>query len=168
LNKNDIETRLNEYLGVDRIIWFHHGQLLGDDTDGHIDTLIRFADPETIFYAASDDRNDPNFESLRQMSEEVKLLKQKNGKPYQLVPLPSPVIKNNDGDYLPASYANFLIINNAVLVPMYGVKTDDQIIKTFSEYFVDRRVIAINCRPLIEQYGSLHCITMHLPEGVVI
>lgn len=168
LNKNDIETRLNEYLSVDRIIWFHHGQLLGDDTDGHIDTLIRFADPETIFYVASDDSNDPNFESLRQMSEEVKLLKQKNGKPYQLVPLPSPVIKNNDGDYLPASYANFLIINNAVLVPMYGVKTDDQIIKTFSEYFVDRRVIAINCRPLIEQYGSLHCITMHLPEGVVI
>jgi agmatine deiminase len=81
--------------------------------------------------------------------------------------LPSPAIKNNNDDYLPASYANFLVINNAVLVPTYGVESDEQIINIFSECFVDRRVIAINCRPLIEQYCSLHCITMHLPEEVV-
>jgi len=165
--KSEIESRLIDYLGVDRIIWFHHGQLLGDDTDGHIDTLIRFSDPETILYVASDDRNNPNFESLKRMSKELHGLKQKNGKPYRLVPLPSPAIKNNNDDYLPASYANFLVINNAVLVPTYGVESDEQIINRFSECFVDRRVIAINCRPLIEQYGSLHCITMHLPEEVV-
>ena len=167
LNKNDIETRLTEYLGVDRIIWFHRGQLLGDDTGGHIDTLIRFADPETILYIAPDDTDDPNFESLKKMSEELMHLKQKNGTPYRLVPLPSPVIKNNGGDYLPASYANFLIINQAVLVPLYGIETDQTVLNIFKNCFVDRKIIGINCRPLIEQFGSLHCITMHLPEGVV-
>jgi agmatine/peptidylarginine deiminase len=167
MGKSGIEARLTEYLGADRILWFHHGQLPGDDTDGHIDTLIRFADPETLLYAAANDKNDPDFESLRLMPEELKQLRQKNGKPYRLVALPSPVIRNDNGDYLPASYVNFLIINHAVLVPVYGVRTDEQAINTFSECFVDRQVIAINCRPLIEQYGSLHCITMQFPEGVV-
>ncbi len=167
LGKKEIETKLTEYLGANHIIWIQHGQLPGDDTDGHIDTLVRFANDETILYVASDDTDDPDFASLKLMAEELQGLTKMNGTPYKLVPLPSPVITNAGGNYLPASYANFLIINNAVLVPIYGMDTDEGVIKIFKECFVDRKIIPVNCRPLIQQYGSLHCITMHLPQGVI-
>lgn len=167
LDKIEIEKKLSNYLGVERIIWIYNGQLLGDDTDGHIDTLARFANPETILYVSSDDMDDPNFISLKLLAEELEALTQIDGNPYKLVPLPSPVISNTDGSYLPASYANFLIINNAVLVPVYGVEYDEEVLKIFRECFVNRKIIPVNCRPLIQQYGSLHCITMHLPQGVV-
>jgi agmatine deiminase len=167
LGKKEIEAKLSEFLGADNIIWIHHGQLAGDDTDGHIDTLARFANDETILYVTSNESDDPNFASLNRMEEELQGLTKKNGKPYKLVSLPSPVITNAEGNYLPASYANFLIINHAVLVPVYGLETDAGVIKIFKECFVNRKIIPVNCRPLIQQYGSLHCITMHLPQGVV-
>ena len=167
LSMEEIDKKLSEYLGATRIFWFKHGQLLGDDTDGHIDTLIRFANQETIMYVTTDDPDNPNYESLKLMADELHQLKQINGKSYRLIPLPSPVITNEDGQYLPASYANFLIINHAVLVPIYGIETDYRVINTFKECFDDRNIIPINCRPLIKQYGSLHCITMHLPKGVI-
>lgn len=167
LNKDRIEKKLSEYLGAIRVIWLQHGQLLGDDTDGHIDTLARFVNQETIMYVSTSDPDNPNYESLEKMAEEIHQLKQINGQPYRLVSLPSPVITGEDGQYLPASYANFLIINGAVLVPVYGMDTDESVLNIFKECFDDRNIIPVNCRPLIKQYGSLHCITMHLPEGVI-
>jgi agmatine deiminase len=167
LEKKEIEATLSEHLGVNHFIWLHHGQLTGDDTDGHIDTLVRLTNDETILYVTSDDTDDPNFAALNLMAKELQGLTQANGKPYKLVPLPSPVITNAEGNYLPASYANFLIINNAVLVPIYGMESDAGVIKIFKECFADRKIIPVNCMPLIQQYGSLHCITMHLPQGVI-
>ncbi len=167
LDKAAIENKLNEYLGVERIIWFEHGQLLGDDTDGHIDTLVRFADPETLLYATSDDRNDPNYTALKKLQAEIQETRQRDGRPYRLISLPSPVIRNPAGEMLPASYANFLFINGAVLIPHYSVEDDKLALEIFQRTFHDRAVIPVNCQPIINQYGSLHCITMQLPQGVI-
>ena len=167
LSREEIEKKLKDYLHVQRIIWLNHGHLRGDDTDGHIDTLARFVDTETIMYVASDDPVDPNYESLSLMKKELLSLNQVNGKPYHLIPLPAIVLKSSDGRYLPASYANFLITNQAVLVPLYGVETDAGMMEIFKKCFADRKIAGINCRTLIQQYGSLHCITMHLPQGVI-
>lgn len=166
-SRNNIEKKLKEFLHVQRIIWLNHGHLRGDDTDGHIDTLARFVDTETILYIASNDPSDPDYESLSLMEEELRSIKQINGKPYRLIQLPAIVIRDSDGKYLPASYANFLITNEAVLVPVYGTGTDTEVLDIFNKFFVDRTIISINCRTLIRQYGSLHCITMHLPQGVI-
>ena len=167
LSRNKIEDKLKDFLHVQRIIWLNHGHLRGDDTDGHIDNLARFVDTETIIYIASDNPSDPNYESLSLMEKELKSIKQINGKPYRLIQLPAIVIKDSDGQFLPASYANFLITNEAVLVPIYGIGTDTEVLDIFNKCFVNRKIIGINCRTLIRQYGSLHCITMHLPQGVI-
>ena len=166
-SRNKIEKKLKEFLHVQRVIWLNHGHLRGDDTDGHIDTLARFIDTETILYIASNDPSDPNYESLSLMEEELRSIKQINGKSYRLIQLPAIVIRDSNGQYLPASYANFLITNEAVLVPVYGTGTDTEVLEIFNQCFVDRKIIGINCRTLIRQYGSLHCITMHLPQGVI-
>lgn len=168
MSRQEIEEKISEYLGATRIIWLAHGQLLGDDTDGHIDTLVRFVNEHTLMYATTDNPDNPNYTALTLMEKELRSLTRTNGEPYHLVPLPSPAITNKDGAWLPASYANFLIINDTVLLPVYGVDTDETAIHRFREYFADREIIAINCRPLLEQFGSLHCISMHLPAGVIL
>jgi agmatine/peptidylarginine deiminase len=167
LTRTQIESRLSRYLGAQRVIWFENGRLQGDDTDGHIDTLIRFADTGTLVFTACKDNNNPNFESLQHMETELRTLKQTNGEPYHLVPLPLPTILDGNNQYLPASYANFLIINDAVLVPVYNDPADDEALHILDDCFDGRSIIGIDCRPLIKQNGSLHCVTMQLPEGVL-
>ncbi|MGH8120841.1 MAG: agmatine deiminase family protein [Gammaproteobacteria bacterium] len=167
LSRSAIEDRLRQHLGVQRILWLEHGHLRGDDTDGHIDTLARFADPETMLYVSSTDPADPNHDSLRHMAEELMKMVQSNGNPYRLMPLPSPVLRDSGGKYLPASYANFVILNDAVLVPTYGIDMDGKALEIFRRCFAGRNITGINCRPLIQQYGSLHCVTMQLPAGIV-
>nr|WP_242476706.1 agmatine deiminase family protein [Halochromatium glycolicum] len=161
-----IEQELRERLGVARILWLEHGQLSGDDTDGHIDTLARFCDPETICYAASDDPNDPDHASLRLLADELRGLRRQNGAPYRLVPLPQPgPIFDAEGQRLPAGYANFLIINRAVLVPVYRDPADALACERLQQCFTGRRIEPVDCRALIRQGGSLHCITMQLPAA---
>lgn len=167
LSRNEIEKKLQEYLHIQRIIWLNHGHLRGDDTDGHIDTLARFVDAGTIFHVVSNDPLDPNYESLSLMEKELKSFKQINGMPYHLVPLPAIVLKNSDGQYLPASYANFLITNETVLVPAYDIGMDAEVMNIFSKFFINHKIVAINCKTLVQQFGNLHCIAMHLPQGVV-
>ena len=167
LTRADIENRLRQYLNAQRILWLEHGHLQGDDTDGHIDTLARFANQDTILHVASTDPGDPNHVSLLHMAEELKKFNRSNGSPYHLIPLPSPVIRDEAGKCLPASYANFLIINDTVLVPLYGVATDSLALGIFKKCFVNRTIFGINCSALIQQYGSLHCVTMQLPAGIV-
>lgn len=166
-NQAQIEKRLQELLGINRVLWLNHGYQAGDDTDGHIDTLARFTDPHTICYVSCDDKNDEHYEELTAMANELEQFKTFDGKPYRLVALPSPkAILSEEGDRLPATYANFLIINDAVLMPIYNDPADKIAEKQLQTCFPDRKIIPIDCRYLIEQFGSLHCVTMQLPLGV--
>ena len=168
LDRPQLEQQLNQLLGFDRFLWLEHGHLAGDDTDSHIDTLARFCSVDTICYVSCDDPADEHYEALQEMATELTAFRQANGKPYKLVPLPmTQPIYNEDGVRLPGTYANFLIINNAVLVPTYEDEHDNLALQQLAMCFPDREIIAINCRALIEQYGSLHCVTMQLPEGVL-
>ena len=168
LNRTQIESELRRLLGVDRILWLKQGAIDGDDTDGHIDTLARFCDARTIAYQACDDRNDPHYSDLQAMAEELRALRRKDGETYRLIPLPWPqAIHDHTGRRLPATYTNFLIINGAVLVPTYNDPADAAALSALQPAFPGREIVPVMCRPLIYQYGSLHCVTMQLPEGVI-
>ncbi|SFV56816.1 Agmatine deiminase [hydrothermal vent metagenome] len=163
LSKSEVESRLSEYLGADRVLWLDHGYLAGDDTDGHIDTLARFVSEETIVYIKSTDREDEHFIELEMMEMELKKFSTPLGKPYRLIPLPMPTPKYDKSSHrLPATYANFLITNKALLYPTYGVATDREAGEILKEIFPTKEVIPINCSKLIEQGGSLHCSTMQI------
>ncbi|OZB13634.1 MAG: agmatine deiminase, partial [Marinobacter sp. 34-60-7] len=168
LGRNDIEQMVSEVLGMDRVLWLNHGYLAGDDTDSHIDTLARFVAPDHICYVACPDPDDEHYGALKAMEEELREFRQADGAPYTLTALPWPdPIHDEDGERLPATYANFLIINGAVLLPVYQVPQDEDASQTMLTLFPDREIVAIPCRPLIHQHGSLHCVTMQIPEGVV-
>ena len=164
----DVEARLREYLGIERFLWLAHGHLAGDDTDAHIDTLARFVDPATIAYVQCADEGDDHYPALARMEAELKTFRQASGEPYRLVPLPLPAaIRNADGDRLPATYANFLITNRSILLPVYGDPADQRAIAAIAAVSGERSVVPINCRAPIEEFGSLHCLTMQLPEGAI-
>jgi agmatine/peptidylarginine deiminase len=167
LAKAQIEEKLKGWFGLTRVLWLSRGDLVGDDTDGHIDTLARFCDPGTIAYQACDDRQDAHYEELAAMAVELAALRDAYGKPYKLVPLPlpDPIHDTEDGRRLPAGYANFLIVNGAVLVPVYGDRHDAEALARLRPCFPGRELIGIDCRALIHQYGSLHCVTMQIPKA---
>jgi len=168
LDRPALEAKLRRCLGVDRLLWLAHGFLEGDDTDGHVDMLARFADAATLVHAACDDPDDVHFESLSAMANALAAFRDADGNPYRLVALPLPKPKFSPaGKRLPASYVNFLIINQAVLVPAYDDPADDEAADRLQACFPDRQIVSIPSTPLIQQYGSLHCITMQLPEGVL-
>ncbi len=163
-NQRQIETQLMQDFGVTRIYWLHHGYLSGDDTDAHIDTLARFTDGHTIAYSACTDRKDEQYVSLKKMEHELSHFRDYNGNPFELIPLPTPKpIFDSKTQRLPANYSNFLIINHAVLVPIYNDPADAFAIKQLKKCFHNRKIIGINCLTLIQQAGSLHCATMQLP-----
>ena len=166
-NREELETVLKGQLGVERILWLEHGQLMGDDTDGHVDTLARFCDDRTIAYVSCDDQGDPHYASLKAMEQQLQQFTDTDGKPYRLVPLPLPAPHyDEEGQRLPATYANFLIINGAVLLPTYADPFDEIAITRLRECFPAREIIPIDARPLIHQFGSIHCVTMQLPAAV--
>jgi agmatine deiminase len=168
IGRERLEASLKELLGLNRILWLDHGYLAGDDTDSHIDTLARFCDARTIAYVACDDPTDEHYAELTAMEQELRGFRAADGTPYRLVALPWPRAKyNEDGERLPATYANFLIVNGAVLVPTYDDPADGIALDRLKECFPDREIVAIDCAPLIYQYGSLHCVTMQLPAGVL-
>jgi len=163
-SRKQIEQLLLRQLGATRILWLEQGHIIGDDTDGHIDMLARFCDPQTIAYANCENPEDVHFSPLHAMELELRTLRTRNNTPYQLVPLPLPApLFNPQGQRLPASYANFLIINQAVLVPVYDDPADAQALTRLAACFPGREIIAIPCRPLLLQQGSLHCATMQIP-----
>lgn len=167
-NREQLEAMLVSFFKLPRILWLDHGYLAGDDTDSHIDTLARFVDPQTIAYVSCDDINDEHHAELAAMKAQLEGFRTAAGEPYRLIPLPLPrAIHDDEGQRLPATYANFLVINNAVLVPTYGDPQDDVALARLQEGFADREIIGIDCRPLIQQYGSLHCVTMQLPSGTM-
>lgn len=168
-DQDELGTQLRRYLGVERIHWLDHGHLEGDDTDSHVDTLARFCDPATIAYMRCDDPDDPHYPELAAMETELRALRRADGSPYRLIalPWPSPCFDPEDGHRLPATYANFLIINGAVLVPIYGDAADTLALATLGEAFPDRDIVPIDASTMIRQHGSLHCLTMQLPRGTL-
>jgi agmatine deiminase len=169
LPKEDTEDVLKEIFGLERILWLDHGFLAGDDTDSHIDTLARFCDPVTITYVTCDDPNDIHYEALKAMEEQLKSFKRLDGSPYRFIPLPmGPIRLDDEGNRLPSTYANFLIFNGGVLLPIYGDEDkDNQAIIAMEKCFPDRKIYAVDCNTLIQQHGSLHCITMQFPKEVI-
>lgn len=166
-SKQEIEAILKQNLGAKQILWLNNGYLAGDDTDSHIDTLARFCDENTIVYVGCDDPENEHFHAMNKMKAELQHFVNIEGKPYQLVelPLPDPCF-DNEGNHLPATYANFVIINKAVLVPVYNVPQDIKAVEIIKSCFPEREIVSVNCRILIEQHGSLHCVTMQYPEPV--
>ncbi|WP_394754453.1 agmatine/peptidylarginine deiminase [Crenothrix sp.] len=168
LSQQDIEQRLNKYFGVERVLWLDQENLSGDDTDAHIDTLARFCAADTIAYTSCVNPNDKHFGSLKNMAAQLHELRTQNGKHYQLIPLPMPApIYDEEDQRLPANYANFLIINGAVMVPAYDDPMDAIAQQRLAGCFPDREIIATPCRPLVHQYGSLHCMTMQFPAAAL-
>lgn len=163
-----LEARFGDLLGTERTLWLEHGRLAGDDTDGHIDTLARFCDPHTIAHVTCDDPDDEHFAPLQAMADQLAGFRDRDGAPYRLVPLPLPAPSYDpEGRRLPATYANFIVINGAVLVPTYHDAMDGVACERLAEAFPGREVVAIDARPLITQNGSLHCAAMQLPAGVL-
>ncbi len=163
-----IEAELRRLLGIRRVLWLEHGHLEGDDTDSHVDTLARFCDARTIAHVRCDDPGDSHYVALAAMERELQGFRTATGEPYRLVPLPWPRPQRDaDGRRLPATYANFLIINGALLVPVYDDPADAEALTRLATCFPEREIIPIPCRTLIHQNGSLHCVTMQLPAGVL-
>ncbi|MCU7959691.1 MAG: agmatine deiminase family protein [gamma proteobacterium symbiont of Bathyaustriella thionipta] len=168
LSQQQIQQQLSSLLGIRHFLWLRQGRLSGDDTDGHIDTLARFCDPASLVYCHTDDSSHPDFTALQAMRQELSDMRQPDGQPFRLISLPMPQpLYSAQGEMLPASYANFLICNQTVLLPIYKDAKDRQAKKVLQSCFPKHKIITINCLPLIEQHGSLHCVSMQLVKSVI-
>ena len=165
LSREEIEDRLKSAFGLRRVLWLEHGSIVGDDTDSHVDILARFCSPDTIAYTACDNPSDANYEPLKAMEAELQAFRTLEGTPYRLIPLPLPEALYLEDYRLPASYANFLIVNGAVLMPGAGSPLDDVAAARLQKAFPGRKVEIIDCRALLSGHGGLHCITMNYPAG---
>jgi agmatine/peptidylarginine deiminase len=166
LTKQEIEDRLLQEFHAQRILWIDYGHLEGDDTDGHIDTLVRICPNDTLLYVGCDDPDDSQYEDLQRMEKQLQTFRTLDGSPYRLIRLPMPhPIYDTDGSRLPATYANFLVINGAVLCPTYNQPDlDNEALRLIGKAFPNRLAIPIDCRSIIKQHGSLHCCTMQFPK----
>jgi len=167
LKESEIEKQLIDLFGLHQVLWLSSGYLAGDDTDSHIDTLARFCNPQTIAYVKCEDVNDEHYDALSRMEQELATFRTLKNQAFQLIPLPMADPVFDGKERLPATYANFLIINGAVLVPFYNSPKDQLAAQILQKVFPDREIIGIDCSPLIKQHGSLHCVTMQFPEGVL-
>ena len=167
MSQSQLEAALSRCFGVDRFLWLDHGYLAGDDTDAHIDTLARFTPNGGIVHVACDDQSDEHYAPLLAMAAQLKSFRRHDGHTYQLHALPWPKAKYAGDERLPASYANYLIINQRILVPTYDDVADARALDVIQQAYPGFTVIGIPCLPLIAQYGSLHCVTMQLPRGTL-
>lgn len=164
LSKEMIEERLKEWFGLERILWLDHGFLAGDDTDSHIDTLARLCPNNTIAYVKCTDPTDEHYEALKEMEQQLQTFTTLEGTPYKLVPLPMAApTYDEDGHRLPATYANYLVLNHTILFPTYATpQLDEQAAQQLAKAFPGYDLVDIDCTALIQQHGSLHCATMQL------
>ena len=158
--------KLKQYFGTKDTLYLNHGYLAGDDTDSHIDTLVRFIDTKTIMYVKCEDENDQHYKELKLMEDELKTFANKFN--LKLIPLPFVDATYYDGERLPATYANFLFVNGAILVPTYNTPQDKTALQIFKDTFKDRDIVGVDCLTLIRQHGSLHCVSMNFACGVKI
>ena len=166
MTREDIEAYLKEQFNLKQVLWLDYGYLAGDDTDSHVDTLARLCPDNTIVYVQCKDSNDEHYGALKAMEEQLKEFTTPEGTPYRLLPLPmADACYDEEGERLPATYANFLIMNEAVLFPTYNQPANDEAARlVLQEAFPDREIVGVDCRALIRQHGSLHCVTMQYPE----
>jgi len=162
LNAVDITQKLQEFFGAKYILYLEHGYLAGDDTDSHIDTLARFISKDTIMYVKCEDKDDEHYQELKFMEKDLKQLAQAHK--YKLIALPMSATVYFENERLPATYANFLFVNGAILVPIYNVETDKTALTIFKKTFPDKDIVALDCSVLIRQHGSLHCVTMNFSD----
>lgn len=168
LSQAEIENELKRRLHCQRVVWLDHGELIGDDTDGHIDTIVRTAPGDTLLYVGCDDEGDPQHADFMALERQLATLRTDEGRPYRLLKLPMPTPIYDDGDRLPATYANFLIVNGAVIYPTYAQPDNDrEAERILREAFPRHELIGIDARTVIRQHGSLHCMTMQYPVGVI-
>lgn len=169
LDKAHKEALLKERLGIDRVLWLDHGYLAGDDTDSHIDTLARLCPNNTIVYVRCTDTTDEHYPALQAMEEQLRTFTTAKGEPYKLIALPmTQAVYDENGERLPATYANYLVMNHAILYPTYAQPDNDaQAARALRQAFPDRDIVGVDCRALIRQHGSLHCVTMQYPWGVL-
>lgn len=161
----EVRQVLRDALGAEKVIMLKYGAIEGDDTDSHIDTLARFAPGNMIIYQSCDEKDYSCYDELKAMEEELRVLKNAKGANYRLCPLAWPKAIFRDGERLPATYANFLPVNDAVLVPQYGdEKADEQALRQIARCYPGKEIVGIDCLALIAQHGSLHCATMQIPE----
>ncbi|MBO1364242.1 agmatine deiminase family protein [Prevotella sp. A2931] len=167
LTRRQIEERLKQELYARRIVWLDHGNLMGDDTDGHIDTIVRTAPNDTLLYIGCDDPQDEQFDDFKELETQLMALTTNEGLPFRLLRLPMPTAIYDGEDRLPATYANFVIMNGAVMVPTYGQQdTDQAAMDIIAQAFPTRDIIGVDASTVIRQHGSLHCLTMQYPEGM--
>lgn len=168
-DKTILEDQLRRRLGAERVLWIDHGFLRGDDTDSHVDTLARFLPGDVIAITSCDRPEDEHFGELAKMRDRIRTFRTAEGEPYRLVELPIPEpIYDEEGERLPATYANFLIINGAILLPVYGSEKYDAIaVNRLAEACPGYDIVTVDCRELIRQHGSLHCATMQIPKGTI-
>ena len=164
LGRDEIERYLRDYLGVRRILWLGDG-IVGDDTDGHVDDLTRFIDPETVVTVVEDDPADPNYAPLRDNLERLRSMRDQDGEPFRIVTLPMPRPLEHEGQRLPASYANFYIANGVVLLPTYDPERDEAARVTLQDLFPTRRVVGIDCTDLVWGLGAFHCVSQQWPTA---
>lgn len=166
LSMRQIEQTLMRTLGANRILWLRNGALEGDDTDSHVDTLARLLPGGVIAYTSCDRPDDPHSATLAAMERELQSLRDNDGNPYRLIPLPIPeAIHDEDGQRLPATYANFLILNGSIILPTYADPHYDAIaIERIRQAAPRFEIVTVDCRELIRQHGSLHCATMQIPQ----
>jgi agmatine deiminase len=168
LSRTEIEEYLKSYLSVEKVLWLGEG-IVGDDTDGHIDDIARFVSPNVIVCAVEDDPEDANYQLLQDNLARLKMMTDARGRAFEIVALPMPGVVGGQStdtrnlDRLPASYANFYIANNVVLLPVFGHANDTRAIETLQRVFRDRRVTPINCEPLVWGMGTIHCLTQQQP-----
>jgi agmatine deiminase len=162
LNRMQIEDYLGKYLSITNVLWLKEG-IIGDDTDGHIDDIARFVNSNTVVCVLEEDESDENYEILKRNFEDLKTMRDQNGKPLNVIPLPMPECVIYEGNRLPASYANFYITNGAVMVPTFRCRQDERAIKILRELFPSREVIGIDCVDLVWGLGTLHCSTQQHP-----
>lgn len=168
MKRDEIEKELKRRLRAKRVVWLDHGTLIGDDTDGHIDTIVRTAPDNTLVYVGCEDENDEQYADFKALEEQLQTLRTMDGEPYRLLKLPMPDAIYDDGDRLPATYANYLIINGAVICPTYRQPEKDQAaLKVIQAAYPDREIVAIDACTVIRQHGSIHCLTMQFPQGIL-
>ena len=176
--RENIDSQLRNFFHVRNVVWLDHGNLVGDDTDGHIDTIVRVAPHDTLLYVGCD-AEDEQYEDFQALEKQLQKLFTYEGYPYRLLKLPMPdaiydegdrltTDRNSKGDRLPATYANFLILNGAVIYPTYNQpEKDEEAKRQIQLAFPDRDVIGVDSLTIIRQHGSIHCLTMQLPKGAI-
>ena len=166
--QSEIEDILARRLGVNHFLWLTEGYLAGDDTDSHIDTLARLCPDNTILYVKCADSSDEHYADLQRMEEQIKAFRTPEGEPYRLITVPMPpAVYDEEGDRLPATYANYLVMDKAVLYPTYGSPETDELARlAIIKAYPSREAVGVPCNALIRQHGSLHCATMQYPRGL--